>query len=374
MIRPRTDRPKGFTLIELLVVIAIIAVLIALLLPAVQSAREAARRTQCVNNMKQLGLGIMNFESTNGIYPPDVQSFPQGIGPDQDPLAQYAGSTTKAGWMALILPYIEQVNVYNGINMSPGVSAFDTQNVPPNLGGGGQYAGTGSAYSTVINAFLCPSSVAPGSINYWNAQWTGSGNGSGPPNPSPPTQIWGLTDYFATPGSHCDLIAALGLDPNATTDNSPLCNNEPGVISSPGTAQGNTIASITDGTSNTVMVGESCGRPVGYNHFRQVFRDSNGISVDGIINPAHGGGGAWADPYTYAHLAGSSPNGLRGVSNGTCLVNCTSDNELYSFHPGGVNLLFADGSVHFIKESINPKVVVYLICRADGSVISSDQY
>jgi prepilin-type processing-associated H-X9-DG protein len=286
--------------------------------------------------------------------------------------------------MMLILPYIEQTNVYNQINIS--VAAFDTQNVPPNQGGGGMYGGNGSAYSVTINAFLCPSSPQPGSINYWNAQWTNSGNGSGAANQSPPTQIWGLTDYFAVPGFHCDLIAALGLDPNATSDNSPLCNNEPGLISSPGGYEkGNTIASATDGTSNTVMLGESCGRPIGYNHSRQIY--SVGIQsgsagscasatqkVDGVLCPAQGGGGAWGDPYTYAHLAGSSPSGQRGASYGTCLVNCTSDNELFSFHPGGVNLCFGDGSIHFIKETINPKVLVYLVCRADGNIVSSDQY
>ena len=293
---------------------------------------------------------------------------------DPDPTAQYAAPSTRAGWMELILPYIEQSNIYNSVNLN--LSVFDTQNIPPATPAGSMYSGTNSAYSTVIGAFICPSSAAPASINYWNACWTGSGNGSGPPNQSPPTQTWGLTDYFAIPGFHCDLIAALGVDPKAGSSGYTciFCNNEPGTISSPGTAQGNSIASITDGTSNTIMVGESCGRPVGYNHFRQIFRDPNGILVDGVLQPAEGGGGAWADPYTYAHLAGSSPNGWRGVRYGTCLVNCTSDNELYSFHPGGVNVLFADGSVHFIKETINPRTLVYLVVRYDGGIISSDEY
>jgi prepilin-type N-terminal cleavage/methylation domain-containing protein len=161
-----SPRRRGFTLIELLVVIAIIAVLIALLLPAVQAAREAARRTQCINNMKQLGLGVMNFESTNGRYPPDVRSFDPGQPADKDPLAVFTGAVTeRGGWMMLILPYIEQSNVYNQLNQS--VSCFNTQNVPPSSG---MYGGNCSAYSTVINAFLCPSCPAPGSINYWNAQ------------------------------------------------------------------------------------------------------------------------------------------------------------------------------------------------------------
>jgi prepilin-type processing-associated H-X9-DG protein len=315
----------------------------------------------------------MNFEGVNRVYPPDVeQLLPIGTS-DPDPNAQVAGPTTRAGWMELILPYVEQTTVYNTLNLS--LSCFDTQNIPPAVGGSGKYSGNNSAYSIGINTFLCPSSPGPATINYWNGNWDTSGNGPEGYTPNPPTQIWGLTDYFALCGFHCDLIAALGLDPNATTDNSPLCNNEPGVISSPGIKQGNPISSITDGTSNTAMVGEMAARPIGYNHARQIYTDLNtGRTVDGVIWPCQGGGGAWADPFSYAHLAGSSPNGMRGVGWGTCLVNCSTDNELYSFHPGGVNLLFADGSVHFIKETIDKRVIVYLICRADGSIISADQY
>jgi prepilin-type N-terminal cleavage/methylation domain-containing protein/prepilin-type processing-associated H-X9-DG protein len=371
-LRPST-RARGFTLIELLVVIAIIAVLIALLLPAVQSAREAARRTQCVNNMKQLGLAIMNFEGANKVYPPDVEALlPIGTS-DPDPNAQVAGPKTRAGWMELVLPFMEQSTIYNTLNLS--VSCFNTQNIPPAYGGSGKYSGLNSAYSIAISAFICPSDPVPATINYWNANWDTSGNGPEGYTPNPPTQTWARTDYFALCGFHCDLIAALGLDPNAQSDNSPLCNNEPGVISSPGIKQGNPIASVTDGTSNTAMVGEMAARPVGYNHSRQNYVDLNtGRVVDGAIWPCQGGGGAWADPFSYAHLAGSSPNGMRGVAWGTCLVNCTTDNELYSFHPGGVNLLFADGSVHFIKETIDKRIIVSLICRADGSIISADQY
>ncbi len=382
MIRTRFKARGAFTLIELLVVIAIIAVLIALLLPAVQSAREAARRAQCTNNLKQLGLAHLNFESSNGWLPPDVDYLAPPYLPDTDPSTQGFGSNPGgqevAGNFTRILPYLEQQNVYNTINFNRG--AFDQINVPPIVGTGSLYTGVGqcSAYSTVINAFICPSSPAPSSINYYNTCWSGFGNGSANPIPSPPTQIWGRTDYFPTCGFHNSLLLALGLT-NVTTGG----NVDTGVIANLATFNTTTgivntpiphvrIASITDGTSNTIMLGEDAGRPVGYNHARQIY-NQYGSPVDGVLNPTNYGGGAWADPYTYAHLCGSTADGIR-CNGGLCMINCSSNNELYSFHPGGVNVGFADGSVHFLKESMDPHIVVYLITRAGGEVVSADQY
>jgi len=131
------------------------------------------------------------------------------------------------------------------------------------------------------------------------------------------------------------------------------------------------VTSDHGGVSNPVMIGEDAGRPVGYNHSRHIYVQY-GAPVDGVINPTSGGGGAWADPFTYAHLDGATADGIRG--DGICLINCTSNNEIYSFHPGGANMLFADGSVHFIKESVNPLTIVALITRAGGEIISADQY
>ncbi len=381
MIRARSDRRPGFTLIELLVVIAIIAVLIALLLPAVQSAREAARRAQCVNNLKQLGLANMNFENVNQWFPPDVDYLTPPYLPDLDPSVTGFGASGQenAGNFMRILPYLEQQNVYNSVNFNRG--AFDQVNVPPINGSGSLYTGVGqnSAYMTVLNGFICPSSPAPSSINYYNTCWSGYGNGSQNPIRNPPTQIWGRSDYFPTCGFHGSLLQNLGFPPAYVT----AFGNDSGVLANLATFNSTTglvntpiphvrIASVTDGTSNTIMIGEDAGRPVGYNHARQIYTQHGG-PVDGVLNPTDYGGGAWADPYTYAHLCGSTADGIR-CQGGICMINCSSNNELYSFHPGGVNVLFTDGSVHFLKESMDPRIVVALVTRAGGEIVSSDQY
>src|SRR5262249_36416035 len=211
MVSTRMKKAPGFTLIELLVVIAIIAVLIALLLPAVQSAREAARRAQCVNNLKQIGLATLNFESTYGFLPPDAKKLSQ---PDPNPDAQAAIPIDCAAYLTQLLPYLEQNNVYNMININ--LSTFNTANVPPCTGPNAQHSGLNSAYSVALSVFLCPSTPPPPTVNYYNCCWGPYGNGGGDAcfpgaaggNPSvtnlnpPPTQIWARTDYFPIPGLH----------------------------------------------------------------------------------------------------------------------------------------------------------------------------
>ncbi len=195
------------------------------------------------------------------------------------------------------------------------------------------------------------------------------------PIPSPPSQIWGRTDYFPTCGFHGSLLMALGFPASYVSE----YGNDSGVIANLATFSTTTnlvntpiphvrIASITDGTSNTIMLGEDAGRPVGYNHARQIYSQF-GFPVDGVLNPVSYGGGAWADPYSFAHLCGSTADGLRCLG-GICMINCSSNNELYSFHPGGVNVGFVDGSVHFLKESMDPRIIVSLITRAGGEIVT----
>ena len=226
-----------------------------------------------------------------------------------------ANGQENAGNFMRILPYLEQSTIYNLVNFNAG--AFDECNVPPIMGTGSLYTGTGqlSAYNTTLNAFICPSSPAPSSINYYNTCWSGYGNGSANPIPNPPTQIWGRTDYFPTCGFHGSLLAALGYPAAYVT----AYGNDSGAIAnlasfSTTTGLVNTpiphvrIKSITDGTSNTVMLGEDSARPVGYNHARQIYVQ-HGSPVDGVLNPTDYGGGAGPIPTRTLTCAAQRPTG-----------------------------------------------------------------
>src|SRR5262249_41445688 len=200
MRRIRTNYRAAFTLIELLVVIAIIAVLIGLLLPAVQKVREAANRMSCSNNLKQIGLALHNYESTNRVFP---GAYLRLSAADPDPNAQFAGPFKGLSLLANLLPYVEQDNLYRRLDVSK--SEFSTVNIPPN----GAHAGTNTAYATVVKTYLCPSDPTKPTLDYYNACWGPYGDGGGavctpggPPGGTgsnavpPPGQIWARTGYF----------------------------------------------------------------------------------------------------------------------------------------------------------------------------------
>ena len=384
-VQTNTQRKTGFTLIELLVVIAIIAVLIALLLPAVQSAREAARRVQCVNNLKQLGLATLNFESTYGNLPPKGQVLA-----DARPQRRRSGRpspTSSASYLTLILPYMEQQVIYNQINLARRASS-DTANIPVCTGPGAIHSGTNSVYSAAINSFSLPVVARPGHDQLLQrllgALWrrrrrhvyagrTGADRRCHEPQSASDPDLG--TDGLLPDPRICTTPAlqAAGMSPpryiaqvGEGTDSATITG-----LPITGTIR---MASITDGTSNTMMVSECGSKPIGYNGFRQIYKSEvDGLPVDGIIEPVSSGGGAWADNFTYSRLAGAQgrQNGIRG---GTCMVNCTSNNEIYSFHAGGANCLFVDGSVHFIKDIASVQLIAALVTRAGGEIISADQY
>ena len=263
--------------------------------------------------MKQIGLATLNFESTYGYLPSDS---PRLAIPDPNVDAQAAIPTISASYLTLILPFMEQSNIYNQINLQQATS--DTNNIPPCVGPGALHSGNNSVYSTAITAFLCPSSPGPPTINYYNCFWGPYGDGGGdvctpgavsPPtgvtnlNP-PPTQIWGRTDYFPIPGLHNTALIAAGMSPIYITQVGE--GKDSGTITNPLITGTIRISSITDGTSNTMMVSECGSKPIGYNGFRQIYlSEVNGLPVDGVIEPVSSAGGAWADSFTYSSLAGA---------------------------------------------------------------------
>jgi prepilin-type N-terminal cleavage/methylation domain-containing protein/prepilin-type processing-associated H-X9-DG protein len=296
----------AFTLIELLVVIAIIGVLIALLLPAVQKVREAANRTSCTNNLKQLGLALHHYHDANNRFPPGQTDSPK-----------------KHIWAAYVLPYFEQGNLYRGYDFSVH-----------------WYQGANQALvTTQLKIMQCPS-AQPNRVE------------------DPPNQRQGVT----VPAACGDYGAIGNVDQALVTEGwipGPLPARPNGVLI---VAIGTRLTDVTDGASQTIMVGEIAGRPIHYVTGRIVVNDP--------ANPVYGAG--WADWDNGFQIHGSSPDGL--TEPGPCGVNCNNNKGIYSFHPGGANVLFADGSVHFLRESASIRTVAALATRNGGEVISQDDY
>jgi prepilin-type N-terminal cleavage/methylation domain-containing protein len=327
----------AFTLIELLVVIAIIAVLIGLLLPAVQKVREAAARMQCQNNLKQIGLALHNYHDSYKRFPPAYTLLPAN-----DPTVP-KGAVPNMGHsvFTLILPYVEQDNVSKQIDQTKGFfSAVNMPNANP-------------AYAAVVRIFLCPSSPAPDAMDYsaaLNQGWNSSGVNS---LSYPPGLIFARTDYAPTAGT------ALGIGGTAEAQ----VSGNAGIIGPatvPGRAAGTTIPSITDGASNTLLMVEDAARPLWYSN--------KGFLSNG---PVSQGGGAWADPFGYLVVNGSDPGGSGRVP-GTCALNCTSDNEIFSFHTGIANCVMGDGSVRTLSATDTLAVIAALISKNGGEVLPAD--
>jgi prepilin-type N-terminal cleavage/methylation domain-containing protein len=328
---------NAFTLVELLVVIAIIGVLVALLLPAVQAAREAARRTQCVNNLKQIGLTVQNYHDAHKKVP--VSARPVGL-------------TTAPRIAALthLLPYFEQGNLRDQFDLTKNWGHADNRKV----------------VSTAIATLLCPSD--PESETRLDGI---PENNPWEPNVSSPT------DYSPTIWVDKRLATA-GLADVTNSDGNGVALDAPGIMEYNNTNA--SFKSVTDGLSNTILFAESAGRP-------SLFRAGKQVSNDPVSARPNSGG--WARPASDLNIDGSTSDGTTDV--GTCAVNCTNGidivesgyphpyyntfgtGEPYAFHPGIANHAFGDGSVRSIGEDIDIREYARLVTR-EGGEITTNQY
>jgi len=376
---PLSRNKRGFTLIELLVVIAIIAVLIALLLPAVQSAREAARRAQCTNNLKQLGLAAHNYLSANGTLPPCVEGRRR-----DDPT-----SLSDSGWggwspQSLLLGFMEQNAIYNATNFALSSDACSSES--------GNLQDT--VITTRINSFLCPSSPLPVG-GYWGVQ-------------TPVKNQYPGNNYFASVGASIAMWRE---------------SNWNGLF---GYYRAIGIQDITDGSSNTVAFGEwrtgdfnpgklslpqdimhvrasvqgigdwaspnnnmpQGGTPLLNSPFQQFLQQCAGIAQ----SQQKGGGGLGAWQENKSELGRTWHEAMLGSAIGNTMLppnpnypNCQVmgwDGDMdspgmynmSSYHPGGANVAFADGSVRFVKSSTVMTIIWALGTRDGGEIVSSDAY
>lgn len=335
----------AFTLIELLVVIAIIAILIGLLLPAVQKVREAAARSTCQNNMKQLGLAAANYEGAFQKLPPslivELGNPPGGSG---QPGFPYPGIVHS--WAPNLLPYIEQENLYRQYNFR--FPWFSSPSIVPGT------PDNQSVLRNPIKTFLCPST--PGGNNR-----TVSGSFSF--GASFPYQNLAVTDYTTDSSINTGSLTFFGY-PSTTTQATTYSAMRPQIrgtgIALLGTTASEpaTMVSITDGTSNTFLLSESAGRP---DYFIGGARDASRTLNDG----------GWGHHENDYGLDGAVSKTNRS-SPGNCVVNCHNDNETYAFHTGGANHVFVDGSVRFIKDTINPQTYAALITANGGGLTPSE--
>jgi prepilin-type N-terminal cleavage/methylation domain-containing protein/prepilin-type processing-associated H-X9-DG protein len=327
----RRFKNAGFTLVELLVVIAIIGVLVALLLPAVQAARESARRMQCTNHLKQLGLALHNFHDTNKIFPAALDELPNS------PAVTPAASLWTVSWTAHILPYIEQQGLFQAYRFDRDWDDTTTND-----------AASGPIKQN-IKVFLCPSAPArntrPANSNRGNIDYAATTERQFP-NP-----FLNSTQSSAVSTSDPNYIGVLGR-------NVLLSVNPPAIRPA-----NRRMAMVTDGTSNTFLIAECAGR----NTFWWMGK-RQGTTISN---------GPWANPAARISMGGcdpANPNYPASTNNvaGPKAINCINHKEIYAFHPGGANVCFVDGSVRHVQTNTDLNVALALLTRERGENTPGD--
>lgn len=318
MARIVRSRSRGFTLIELLVVIAIIGVLVALLLPAVQFAREASRRAHCLNNLKQLGIAFHTMHDATRKLPLAYTNPAAG---------------GQNNWAPFLLPYLEQQDIVQGYDVN-----VDWWREPNR-----------TIAQRRLPLLQCTSTPKPFRIQ-------------DKPEASPPNKTGAVGDYFTPTGVHPDINLSLPAAAQISTG-----QDLRGVICwFSAMNPSNTLAEVTDGTSNSIMVGECAGR-------EDVWRKRNFFGVDylGAVK-IRARGGAWATTDNAYEIGQRKPwNASFGTIPGFPAINNSNEwgHCFYSFHPQGANFLMADGAVRFLGESTNLRTLADLVTRGSGQPV-----
>lgn len=301
---------RGFTLVELLVVIAIIGVLVALLLPAVQAAREAARRIKCSSQLRQVGLAMHNFHDTHGCLPPgNVQGA--SLTPAHAKFSIATG--TEHGWGVFLLPFVEQQNLYEPYRWDRSWDA--TENLP--------------VVRQHVAVYLCPSSAGGKRVDMGNKQ-AACGD-------------YGVLNEIR---SQVKLFDAGYIDAESryAPHGMMLAN------------QLQRFSDCTDGLSSTMWLVEDAARPIVHDARRSVLSGATS-------------GAGWADSDNSFALEGYLPDCSADQAN--CAVNCCNRNEIYAFHPAGSNVGIGDGSVRFLAKDIELRIVARLVTRAGGEIVQA---
>jgi len=356
MLSARSSKCKAFTLVELLVVIAIIGVLVSLILPAVQKVREAANRMSCSNNLKQMGLALH-------LYHDSYQKFPYGA--NDDYRDSNGNCYSSVPWGVFILPYIEQSNLYAqfSVPFTTGVITGTFNNPPNNTNVATPSLNPGAA---AVKTYMCPSSPSQGQV--YQDTWDNNGNAYGPYIGNSSWTV-SASDYIAISGVTGGFVGTYL--PGVSINSNGVLNDNYQVK----------IADITDGTSNTWLVGECAGAP-------NVYVTGPLLMAMPPYNPAATGyyisGNAWADETNGDQwLAGTdfdgglATNGCTPgnpcpgspLTGGPCIINCVNIQGFFSFHPGGANFLYCDGHVQFVTKTIDPKTAILLVAYSDYQII-----
>lgn len=359
---------NAFTLIELLVVIAIISVLIGLLLPAVQKVRESAARAKCSNNLKQLGLAAMNYESANGGLPfnaitknnsqPPYIPFAAGVVSQPGVVS---GTQGRSSGFVPLLPYIEQSNVYPLYTFS--VDWSDPVN--------------SAALVLNFNLMRCPSSPVANTVTVTGISWIGFGNNAfAPPSfPGSTTNIYGVALYptggtgtvIGFPSDYAPMNQ-VKTTKNATGTEIAYTNSivaaayPNGTIPSKGALRQNgttRITEITDGTSNTALYSEIAGR------------DKTCLSRN-CSSPYSATGAIWADSDNRITVTGTNLDGTANKNGAGCINLSNVSGDIYSFHTNGANICMTDGSVRSVGNSVSIVTLAAMVTKSGGEILPSE--